>query len=61
MEQDRLTQDKSRFVCGICHYVYDEDKEEDRWGSLPEDWLCPLCAAPKSMFSEVKKRKRKKR
>ncbi len=40
-----------RFVCQICGYVYDEDKESVPFDQLPDDWKCPLCGAPKSDFS----------
>lgn len=44
-----------KYVCSICGYVYDEDKEGRSFASLPESWLCPLCKAPKSMFAPEKK------
>ncbi|MBR2834316.1 MAG: rubredoxin [Coriobacteriales bacterium] len=39
-----------RYVCGVCGYVYDEEKEGVPFSELPEDWRCPLCKAPKSEF-----------
>ena len=39
-----------RWVCGICGYVYDEAKEGVPFESLPDDWRCPLCRQPKSVF-----------
>lgn len=48
----------SRYVCGICHYVYDEKREKVRWEALPADWQCPDCGVDKSMFSQIKRRKR---
>lgn len=45
-----------KYVCSICGYVYDEEKEGRPFASLPESWLCPLCKAPKSMFAPEKKR-----
>jgi len=49
-----------RYVCDVCGYVYDEatgDPENNivagtKWEDLPEDWVCPLCGASKSKFSE---------
>lgn len=67
LEKRKLMEDEttgiasSRYVCSVCHYVYDEDKEEQDWEKLPEDWECPECCAPKSMFSRIKKRKRRNR
>lgn len=49
----------AQYICPICGYIYDEaaGRPEDNiapgtpWQSLPEDWVCPLCGAPKSMFN----------
>ena len=46
------------FICPICAYVYEPDKGDDTQGidpgtsfaDLPEDWICPICAAAKSVF-----------
>lgn len=48
----------SRYVCGVCGFVYDEGKgmpeagiaPGTRWEDLPEDWTCPLCGASKAEF-----------
>jgi rubredoxin len=48
----------AKYVCPICGYTYDEaaGRPEDgiapgtTWQALPEDWVCPLCGAPKSVF-----------
>ena len=48
----------AKYVCPICGYVYDEaaGRPEDGiapgtpWQALSEDWVCPLCGAPKSVF-----------
>lgn len=42
------------WVCGICGYIYDEEKEAVPFASLPESWVCPLCGADKSAFSQEK-------
>ena len=42
----------SKWVCGICGYVYDEEKEGTPFRDLPDGWVCPLCGADKSAFSE---------
>lgn len=39
-----------RYICSICGYVYDEDVEKVPFSELPDDWTCPMCKAPKSMF-----------
>lgn len=39
-----------KYICPICGYVYDEAKEAVPFTELPEDWVCPLCGAAKSLF-----------
>ena len=49
-----------KYVCNICGYVYDTAVGDPNSGiaagtafeDLPEDWVCPLCAAPKEDFTE---------
>jgi len=50
--------ERSRYVCSVCGYVYDPMKGDPGGGvepgtefvDLPEDWVCPVCFAPKRMF-----------
>lgn len=39
-----------KYVCSICGYVYDEAREATPFGQLSDNWVCPLCGAPKSAF-----------
>ncbi len=47
-----------KYICTVCGYDYDEnvgDKSQGiapgtKWEDLPEDWVCPICGADKSMF-----------
>ena len=39
-----------KWVCIICGYIYDEEKEKIPFEELPDDWVCPLCLHPKSDF-----------
>ena len=47
-----------KYKCSVCGYVYDEAAgipekgiaPGTKWGSLPDDWKCPLCGAPKPVF-----------
>ncbi len=49
------------WMCIICGWMYDEEKgapEEGlapgtRWEDVPEDWICPDCAAGKEDFEMV--------
>ena len=43
--------------CTICGYIYDDAKEKVKFEDLPDDWKCPMCGAPKSLFEEVKEEK----
>ena len=40
-----------KYVCDLCGYIYDE-APGTKWEDVPEDWVCPLCGADKSQFSE---------
>ena len=43
-----------KYRCKICRYIYDDSKEKVKFEDLPENWKCPWCGAPKSMFEEIK-------
>ena len=40
---------QGNYVCDVCGYEYPGSKKE--FEALPEDYKCPLCGAPKNMFS----------
>lgn len=50
--------DGQRFVCEVCSYVYDPAVGDELqnippgtpFSELPDDWVCPICAAAKSDF-----------
>ena len=42
-----------KYRCIICGHIYDEEKEGVLFESLPDNWTCPKCGVPKSMFEEV--------
>lgn len=50
----------SKWVCGVCGYVYDEEKEGVPFDQLPEDWVCPLCGAGKGAFAPQRPQAEKK-
>lgn len=47
-----------RYTCSICGYVYNEAEGNPKagippgtkWEDLPDDWVCPMCGAPKVVF-----------
>lgn len=40
--------DGESFICRVCRYVYDDPITP--FEELPDDWVCPICGAPKSAF-----------
>lgn len=52
-----------KYVCSVCGYIYDPAKGDPEHGQppstafdkLPDDWVCPVCGAPKSAFKKVVK------
>ncbi len=46
--------------CTVCGYIYDPEKGDPDFGikpgipfeELPDDWVCPVCGADKSLFKE---------
>lgn len=42
-----------KYLCEICGYIYDEEKENTKFDELPEDWVCPICNASKDDFSKM--------
>ena len=48
-----------KYHCTICGYIYDDSKEKVKFVDLPDDWKCPACGAPKSLFEEIKEEKEK--
>ena len=42
-----------KYKCEVCQWVYDEDKEGQKFDELPDDWTCPLCGAGKDMFDKL--------
>lgn len=47
-EEISTDNNKNIYVCDLCGYEYECD------GELPDDFICPLCGADKSMFSKKK-------
>ena len=43
----------AKYRCTICNYIYDEEKEGEKFIELPPGWICPICGAPKSAFEEI--------
>ncbi len=46
-ESGKAPEKKEKWVCSVCGYTYDG---EIPFEQLPEDWKCPICGKPKSVF-----------
>jgi rubredoxin len=50
-----------KWKCKVCGYIYDPEKGDPdgnippntSFEKLPDDWVCPVCGAPKDMFEKV--------
>jgi len=50
-----------KYECSICGYIYDPVKGDPEYDilpgldfeDLPDDWLCPICLADKSVFEII--------
>lgn len=50
-----------KYKCEVCGWIYDPTigdpehgiKPGTAFADLPEDWVCPECGAPKSMFEAI--------
>ena len=50
----------AKYKCKVCGYTYDPEKgdpdtgigPDTPFGALPDDWVCPLCGAPKLEFEK---------
>jgi rubredoxin len=48
----------NEWECALCGYIYDPKIGDPEHGvdpgtpfeTLPEDWVCPVCGAPKDQF-----------
>ncbi len=45
--------ERGRWECEVCGYVYDEQQEGVAWAALAEDWECPACGAAKGQFAPL--------
>lgn len=49
-----------KYICDVCGWVYDEAEgcldggilPGTKWEDVPQDFLCPLCAVGKELFSK---------
>ncbi len=43
----------AQWVCTVCGWVYDDDAEGTPFEQQPDDYVCPVCGAPKSAFVQL--------
>lgn len=51
----------TKWKCLLCSYIYDPEKGDPdshiapgtSFESLPDDWVCPQCGAPKDQFEKI--------
>lgn len=48
----RNDNDIESWICTVCGYVYSDPYVP--FEELPDDWICPICSAPKSAFKRRK-------
>lgn len=52
----------TKWKCSMCSYIYDPEVGDPEGGIAPntpfedlsEDWVCPVCGAPKDAFEKTK-------
>lgn len=49
IDAETAKNDKPKYVCSVCGYVYDG---EIPFEQLPDDYVCPVCKQPKSVFEK---------
>lgn len=50
-----------KYKCTVCGYIYDPKEGDPDAGiepgtsfiNLPDDWVCPVCGAPKDQFERI--------
>ncbi|MBD5529541.1 MAG: flavin reductase [Lachnospiraceae bacterium] len=47
--EEPQNEEKATYVCGVCGYEY---QGEVPFEELPEDYVCPVCKQPKSVFQK---------
>lgn len=49
-EEGKMREKGKKYICKVCGYVYDPEVEGMAFEDLLDDYICPLCGAPKSDF-----------
>jgi rubredoxin len=49
-----LGEKMAKYICLVCQWIYDEEKEGRSFSELSDDWLCPECGVGKDQFEVMK-------
>lgn len=49
IKEEETPSAEAKYVCSVCGYVYEG---ETPFKDLPDDWKCPICKQPKSVFKK---------
>ena len=57
----KISTNLPKWKCSVCGYIYDPEKGDPEHGidpgisfeDLPEDWVCPVCSSPKTVFKKI--------
>lgn len=60
-EKKEVKPEMSKYRCQVCAYEYDPEKGDPEnniapgtpFEKLPDNWVCPVCSAPKSEFVKI--------
>ncbi len=40
----------AQYICEVCEFIYDEEKDGLSWNDLSKGWVCPVCDSPRKLF-----------
>ena len=57
----KISKNLPKWKCSVCGYIYDPEKGDPEhaidpgtsFDDLPEDWVCPICSSPKTVFRKM--------
>lgn len=53
LESKSSAKTPKKYECTACGFIYDDADEDIPFADLPDDWVCPVCGAEKSDFTEI--------
>jgi len=43
----------AKWECLVCGWIYDEKEQGIKFEDQPDDYVCPVCGAPKDQFEKI--------